>query len=150
MALLEAMAWGLPVVASGVGAIPEVLDGGRCGLVVPPGDVGALAAAMVRAVSENGHRWGDEARRRISERYSAGRMAEQYREVYLQLASRGAPAATLASRPRGRAHRVGVAVAIGAVAAGWWVWPARSIPSRHPHHSRPPAARNAGDGVRVP
>jgi glycosyltransferase involved in cell wall biosynthesis len=42
----EAMALGLPVVASQVAGIPELLDNGNCGMLVPPQDVGALADAI--------------------------------------------------------------------------------------------------------
>ncbi|MCX5638738.1 MAG: glycosyltransferase family 4 protein, partial [Planctomycetota bacterium] len=46
-AILEAMAGGVPCVATGVGGIPELLDGGNMGLLVPPADTDALAQAML-------------------------------------------------------------------------------------------------------
>jgi colanic acid/amylovoran biosynthesis glycosyltransferase len=42
----EAMAVGTPVVASDLAGIPEMLDGGRCGRLVPPGDAAALTVAI--------------------------------------------------------------------------------------------------------
>ncbi len=52
IAILEAMAAGLPVVATRVGGIPEVVEDGRTGLLVEPGDPPALSAALERLVSE--------------------------------------------------------------------------------------------------
>jgi glycosyltransferase involved in cell wall biosynthesis len=46
LVLLEAMAAGCPIVATAVGGVPEVLDGGRCGRLVPYGDPAALARAI--------------------------------------------------------------------------------------------------------
>jgi glycosyltransferase involved in cell wall biosynthesis len=46
LVLLDAMAAGTPVIATAVGAVPEVLEGGRAGALVPYGDVSALAAAL--------------------------------------------------------------------------------------------------------
>jgi glycosyltransferase involved in cell wall biosynthesis len=52
MAVLEAAALGVPVVASAVGGIPELVEDGVTGLLVPPGDVAALAEALTRLVSD--------------------------------------------------------------------------------------------------
>jgi glycosyltransferase involved in cell wall biosynthesis len=49
---VEAMSFGLPVISSAVGPIPEVVADGRTGLLVPPGDIDELAAAMIRLVSD--------------------------------------------------------------------------------------------------
>jgi len=50
--LLESMAMGVPVVATTVSAIPELVEDGRTGLLVPPGDPEKLAAAMVRMLTD--------------------------------------------------------------------------------------------------
>ncbi|UZR27396.1 glycosyltransferase family 4 protein [Methylococcus mesophilus] len=54
--ILEAMAAGVPVVATPVGGIPELLGEGECGLLVPPGDVQALAESLVLALEDTGLR----------------------------------------------------------------------------------------------
>lgn len=54
--LLEAMAAGLPVVASNVGGVPEVVVDGETGLLVEPGNPGAIAAAVLRLVGDPGLR----------------------------------------------------------------------------------------------
>jgi glycosyltransferase involved in cell wall biosynthesis len=50
--LFEAMAFAIPIVATEVGGVPGLLDGGRAGLLVPPGDRNALATAIGRMIAD--------------------------------------------------------------------------------------------------
>ncbi len=52
ISLLEAMSAGCPCVATAVGAIPEMLEAGRCGLLTAPGDPAAIAAALERVLTD--------------------------------------------------------------------------------------------------
>ena len=84
--LLEAMAARTPIVATAVGAVPEVLGGGRYGLLVPYGDVPALARAlvMVSSAPEEARRRADDGWRHVQEldwSASAERFRALYREV---------------------------------------------------------------------
>jgi glycogen synthase len=67
---LEAMACGTPVVASAVGGILEVVEDGRTGLLVPPGNADALATALRRVLDDRdlAARLGQAGRRRVEER----------------------------------------------------------------------------------
>ena len=83
IALIEAMAAGVPVIASDVGACREVLDGGDLGLLVPPRDPGALADAIerVRAEPEAAAARARRAQRKAFDAFDAERMADAYAEV---------------------------------------------------------------------
>ncbi len=93
----EAMASCVPVVATDVGAVREVVLDGRCGFVVPPLDAEALAAATLRLLAdpELRHRFGQEGRRQVLAHYSLEssarifsdtfRMAEQHRSERSQI-----------------------------------------------------------------
>jgi len=79
--VLEAMLAGLPVVASAVGSIPELVVDGETGYLVPPDDPGALADALIRVLDEPGG-LGDAGRRRAHAEFSVERMARRTLEVY--------------------------------------------------------------------
>lgn len=98
--IVEAMAAGLPVVASDVGGVPELVAADRTGILVPPGDPEALAAAILRLMREPEMcaRYAAEARRVIEARYSFDRMVGQFEELYTsELATRRSPVLSRAS-----------------------------------------------------
>lgn len=82
--ILEAMATGLPVIATAVGGNPELVDDGRTGRVVPPDDVAAMAGAMRQLVEDADLRlaMGRAARAEIEQRFSLQAMVQAYRKVY--------------------------------------------------------------------
>ena len=95
-ALLEAMAAGLPIVATRVGGIPELIDDEQTGLLVPPDRPGALADRIGRLLAQPslGVRLGEAARLAVATRYSFERMVASFETIYLtELARRGAIAA---------------------------------------------------------
>lgn len=87
MSLLEAMASGCAVVASAVGGIPEALRDGENGLLVPPRDAQALAAALARLLADDSlrTRLGAGARTTVQQHYSTeavcGRLAAIYNDL---------------------------------------------------------------------
>jgi len=94
-AVLEAMAMARPVIASRVGGLPELVREGTTGLLVPPGDPDALAAALARACGDRllRERFGEAGREAAGE-YEMGRAIQQYAELLEEAAGRRAPVAT--------------------------------------------------------
>lgn len=91
MVILEAMAIGVPVVATDVEGIPEVLEQGSCGLLVPAGSAVALAQAIAGAI-DGTHDWQslrERAWERQSEDFSDLSMARGVAEVYREVLDRG-------------------------------------------------------------
>lgn len=90
MCLLEAMAAGRPVVATRVGAIPMVIASEKTGLLVEPGDQGALAAAICDLLSnpKSAMQIGENGRAHVIEHFSARSMAQKYIEVYDEVLGR--------------------------------------------------------------
>lgn len=88
--LLQASASGLPVVATEVGGIPEAVQQGVTGLLVPPQDSEALAAAVSSILADpvRAESMGEAGRRRIRTEFSVDRMVEGNLVVYRELFSR--------------------------------------------------------------
>lgn len=84
LALLEAMMAARPIVATAVGEVPTVLDGGRAGALVPPQDAGALAASMADMLSDQtrARALGAAAAARAAEVYTLNAMIDRYAALY--------------------------------------------------------------------
>jgi glycosyltransferase involved in cell wall biosynthesis len=95
VALLQAAAAGVPVVATDAGGIPEVVADGVSGLLVPPAEPGALADAVLRVLSDPGlvRRLGTSGRRLVAERFSIPAMAAAYLGLYRSLTAETRPGA---------------------------------------------------------
>jgi glycosyltransferase involved in cell wall biosynthesis len=87
ISILEAMAAGLPVVASEVGGIPEIVVDGETGLLVPPGDADALAGALRRLLDdpELRRRLGAAGRARVEEHFDVARSRRAHLALYERL-----------------------------------------------------------------
>lgn len=87
--ILEAMLHGLPIVATAVGAVPEMLEHERTALLVPVGDAGAMAAALRRLVEDRGYAeaLGRRARASLFPRFAPAARVDKVVRVYAELAA---------------------------------------------------------------
>ena len=88
--ILEAMAMAKPVVASRVGGIPDLLEDGRNGFLVQPGNVAELAAAIKKLLQDKAlaEKMGREGRKMIDDKFSADIMVRSIEAVYRELLTR--------------------------------------------------------------
>jgi glycosyltransferase involved in cell wall biosynthesis len=88
LVFLEAMAAGLPVLATRVSAVPEVVVDGETGLLVPPSDAEALAEGFGRLAADPSacKRLGAAGRARVRERFGLDRMVEETLAIYREVA----------------------------------------------------------------
>src|SRR5262249_37743843 len=87
LSILEAMCFGCPSVSTCVGGIPEVVEDDRTGLLVPSGDVRALAGALEALIDNQTRRraLGRAAQARARERFSAEVIVPRYEALYRRL-----------------------------------------------------------------
>ena len=94
LSVLEAMAAGLPVIASRVGGVPELVVHGETGMLVPPGDPDALATAIEQLLEDPLHarRLGEAARARVAKHFDIAAVRQAHLDLYRRtLATRGLP-----------------------------------------------------------
>jgi glycosyltransferase involved in cell wall biosynthesis/protein-tyrosine-phosphatase len=101
MSVLEAMALGCPVVASRVGGVPEMIHDDETGVLVEPGDEGALAAACLRIIGDPVYAMtlGTAGRRVVAERFSSERSGRALLAAYKSVALVSTLSRRGASRP---------------------------------------------------
>lgn len=82
--ILEAMSCGLPLIATRVGGVPEVIEDGRTGILVEPGNVDALADSLICLLDDDDVRKniGMNARRKVAEEFTARNMAKKTMQLY--------------------------------------------------------------------
>lgn len=85
LSVLEAMASGKAIVTTRCGGIPEIVDHGKTGLLVPPSDCSALAGAIEDLLSDRSkaERLGTNAQMKFHDEFTIGRMIERYEQLYL-------------------------------------------------------------------
>ena len=91
LVIIEAMAAGLPVIATNINAIPELVINGKTGLVIEPSNRDALAQSLKRLLNDGSlcRQMGGEGRKLAEQKFSAKRNYERLEVVFAQAAESG-------------------------------------------------------------
>jgi glycosyltransferase involved in cell wall biosynthesis len=105
--VLEAMAAGVPVVASAVGGIPDQIRHDKEGLLVPPGDTGALGEALLNLLRDPAcaRRLGEAGRRRATSEFGHPTMVRRIEDVYRDALGQPTPRSSAPEEPELRTTR---------------------------------------------
>jgi len=87
MAAVEAMAMKVPVIATNIGGLPEVVEDGKTGILIPPGDVNALCSAIKYLVKnpEARLKMGENGRARVLEKFTIEQNVRKTEDIFLSL-----------------------------------------------------------------
>lgn len=87
MTVLEAMAARLPVVATAVGALPEIVEEGNTGFLIPVGDAATMAERLLRLVVDRqlAKAFGEASRRKVERDFTLERTLQRYAELYVSV-----------------------------------------------------------------
>jgi glycosyltransferase involved in cell wall biosynthesis len=85
--LVEAAALGMPIVATAVDGVPEVIEDGKTGVLIPPGDADAIADAIITMLTDKPRaaQMAEAAKSLIPPRFPLRRTVEQHQNLYLRL-----------------------------------------------------------------
>jgi glycosyltransferase involved in cell wall biosynthesis len=87
--VIEAMAWGLPVIAFNIDGIPELVVDNQCGILIDPGDYQAMVTAISRLLRDETQmlEFGENGRKRILESFTLERSSALHSQEFLRLSS---------------------------------------------------------------
>lgn len=87
----EAMRWGTPVIGTTAGGIPEIVEDGKSGILIPPENPVDLADAIIRLLSDRDRcrTLGEAGRRRVEQEFSVDRLARREEALYQEVIDRG-------------------------------------------------------------
>jgi glycosyltransferase involved in cell wall biosynthesis len=85
--LIEAMAAGKPIVATDASSIPEIVEDGRSGSLVPPENAVAISSALIKLISDPELRlkFGKEGQKIVLEKFTIDRMINDYKKIFSKM-----------------------------------------------------------------